>query len=142
MKLGFTGSQAGMNMGQRNMFVALIGYLRESYSLDTFHHGDCIGSDNDAHLLAMMCMIPIIIHPPTNSSKRANCRGAVKIEVAYPYLDRNKHIVDATHMLIATPNTETEILRSGTWSTIRYAEKQQKPIYIIDITGRITLKIP
>jgi hypothetical protein len=34
--------------------------------------------------------------------------------------------------LIATPESLTEELRSGTWATIRYARKIKKPCLILD----------
>jgi len=52
-----------------------------------------------------------------------------------PPLVRNRDIVDATDMLIAAPATRKEVLRSGTWATIRYAKKMKKWIYIIYPSG-------
>ena len=43
-----------------------------------------------------------------------------------PYLERNRNIVDNTTMLVAFPNNNKELLKSGTWSTIRYAKKRNK----------------
>ena len=53
------------------------------------------------------------------------------------YLDRNHDIVDQTDLLIATPKENTEVLRSGTWATIRYAKKINKPTWIIETNGNI-----
>jgi hypothetical protein len=50
-------------------------------------------------------------------------------EAKHP-LERNHDIVDQTDFMIAAPFTESEVLRSGTWSTIRYARKQGKEVYI------------
>jgi hypothetical protein len=47
------------------------------------------------------------------------------------YLPRNKNIVRATASLIATPFEFVEILRSGTWSTVRFARKLGKPVFLI-----------
>jgi hypothetical protein len=41
-----------------------------------------------------------------------------------PYLARNKDIVDACTILIATPAQNSEIQRSGTWATVRYAKSK------------------
>lgn len=46
-------------------------------------------------------------------------------------LARNRDIVDETEILIACPGHMHEELRSGTWSTIRYAVKIQRPHIII-----------
>jgi hypothetical protein len=66
-----------------------------------------------------------------NKTLRAFCKG----DTVYPekeYIERNHNIVDNTDMLIAFPSTKTEILKSGTWATIRYARKKGKKIIIID----------
>ena len=40
-----------------------------------------------------------------------------------PYLERNKEIVASSNLLIACPVGDKEELRSGTWSTVRFARK-------------------
>jgi hypothetical protein len=72
----------------------------------------------------------IHIHPPTNEKYRA-LKKSPFINDPRPYLDRNKDIVDASHMLIAIPNSPKEEERSGTWSTIRYAQKKGVPVMLI-----------
>jgi hypothetical protein len=47
-----------------------------------------------------------------------------------PFLDRNKDIVNSCDILIACPENDIEVLRSGTWSTIRYAKKINKPVLL------------
>lgn len=90
-----------------------------------FHHGDCVGADEQAHQLLKWMRtardtprVRVILHPPDNPSKRANCR-ADEVRKALPYLERNKEIVDETQFLIATPKGTEEELRSGTWATMR-----------------------
>ena len=39
-----------------------------------------------------------------------------------PYLERNKNIVNAVDFIIAAPDGPEKV-RSGTWSTVRYAKK-------------------
>jgi hypothetical protein len=73
----------------------------------------------------------IVIHPPLYDNKRAFCIGD-EICSKKDYLDRNRDIVDNCDLLIATPKETTEVLRSGTWSTVRYAKKIGKPIVIIE----------
>lgn len=46
------------------------------------------------------------------------------------YLDRIKDIVDMSDILIATPESVKEVLRSGTWSTVRYAKRAGKEVII------------
>lgn len=53
------------------------------------------------------------------------------------YIKRDKDIVDTSDILIATPRFMYEELRSGTWATVRYAEKKNKPIVIIWPNGDV-----
>jgi len=39
--------------------------------------------------------------------------------------------------MIATPGEVDEQLRSGTWSTVRFARKQGKPVHVILPDGRV-----
>lgn len=92
----------------------------------TFHHGDCFGSDEDAfHLMSLFDIPKCEIHP--GPSFRSHCKNNrienVFIHKPKPFLNRNKDIVNSSDLLIATPGEYIEELRSGTWSTIRYAEK-------------------
>jgi hypothetical protein len=136
MKIGFTGTQAGMTYPQRGKFYSLL----ESLNCKEFHHGDCIGADSTAHNLVVQYFTiklkqneftgKIIIHPPIISNKRAFC-NAKTILPKRGYLDRNHDIVDSCDILLATPKEVEEQLRSGTWATIRYARKVGKRIIII-----------
>lgn len=129
-KIGFTGTQVGMTWRQRQTLRRLLPWGKD------FHHGDCVGSDAQAHDIAHFQGLLITIHPPENLSKRA-FKSAHTILPPKPYLDRNKDIVDACEVLIATPSGKDELLRSGTWSTVRYARKLGKHILIIFPDGKI-----
>lgn len=121
--VGFTGTQHGMTDQQK--FQLQRELTRRQVS--SFHHGDCIGADAEAHSVAEFLNLPIEIHP-TTGSKRAFCSGAIKIHQSLPPLVRNTHIVNASHILIAAPRQRVEVLRSGTWATIRYARKTGKEV--------------
>lgn len=127
-RVGFTGTQHGMTEFQKRKFEELIKDLEPS----EFRHGDCLGADLQAHL-TFQVMFPtteIIIHPPKSKSKRAFCTSDT-ILPPEPYHIRNHAIVDAVDTLIATPLTMKEELRSGTWSTVRYARLKRRTIHII-----------
>ncbi len=127
MHIGFTGTQIGMSDSQRKaIHGALLGLFQTG---SVFHHGDCIGADAEAHNIAVALGYRIIIHPPLNESKRAFCKGADMTVPALPYLERNKIIVNATTSLVAAPKGPEE-LRSGTWSTVRYAKRIGRPVTI------------
>ena len=55
-----------------------------------------------------------------------------------PYLERNRAIVDACDILIACPKGMQEEQRSGTWATVRYARRRDRPIVIVWPDGTVT----
>lgn len=145
---GFTGTQQGMTDAQKSSFARLV----QRVPPDEFHHGDCIGADEQAHALVReYCPTTlVVIHPPTNQNKRAFCevddilheeigRKTPTTEWKYPfdYLIRNQHIVNFATVLIATPGESKEQLRSGTWSTVRRGRKKGIPVFIILPSGKI-----
>lgn len=138
MRVGFTGTQRGMTEDQFNSFTTLMEGLRR---VDEFHHGVCVGSDTEAHQWVRTHKISTktILHPPLNKSLMSDVEGS-ETKIAKDYLDRNRDIVDETDILIGTPETFTEQIRSGTWYTIRYARKKNKPIVIIDPSGSIHIE--
>lgn len=139
-RIGFTGTQQGMTTLQ---IENLRSVLERQYELGAreFHHGDCIGADSQAHAIAVEIGYDVVIHPPRIETKRAFCaRGArnktqVLVLAAKDYLDRNHDIVDACNLLIATPATAHEQLRSGTWATVRYARKTRKDVLVLNPTA-------
>lgn len=134
-RLGFTGTQIGMTQAQRLTLVLCFATLDGS----SFAHGDCIGSDEQAHAMALTARLRVLIHPPIDTSKRAWCEGAAHVFEPDEYLARNRAIVDACDILIATPKRHVEELRSGTWSTVRYARRQRggnaKHVIVINPDG-------
>lgn len=54
-----------------------------------------------------------------------------------PYLQRNKVIVDRCGVLVAAPGEAQEQLRSGTWSTIRYARRVGRPVIMVLPDGTV-----
>ena len=137
MKLGFTGTQHGMTGAQCNALRRLL-FSAQGFIRSEFHHGDCIGADAEAHDVAELLGWKTIIHPPANNKKRAYKRAEVTLLPA-PYLVRNRAIVNATEVLIAAPQQFTEQLRSGTWFTVRYAQKKKRKIYIVLPDGSVEL---
>lgn len=132
MKVGFTGSRLGMNQLQADIFRTFI----IGHDVTEFHHGDCIGADADAHNIIQPYKIPIIIHPPIDTKFRANCKSSLSV-FKKGYLERNQDIVDQTDILIAVPEGFNELVRSGTWYTVRYARKCSKNVYIIFMNGEV-----
>lgn len=137
--IGFTGTQLGYHAPDdserqrgKTMFCWLV-YLRERLGPIEGHHGDCDGSDKQFHGQCRALGIPRVIHPPTNEYKRAfahrtdnGCIAKTTILDPLPFLERNRVIVDVSWMLLTTPATRAEEMRSGTWSTIRYARQARR----------------
>lgn len=136
MRAGFTGTRNGMTWKQKATFAV---YLREHPDITEFHHGDCVGSDEDSTQL-LPYDIYTIAHPPEKTARRAYTTND-ETRPPRDYLDRNHDIVDDTDILIATP-AAPETVRSGTWATIRYARTTGKPVVIINPDGSITMETP
>ena len=131
-RFGFTGTQDGMVDSQYQAFATwACAYHGE------LHHGDCVGADRQAHKIAHMHEWRIVIHPGPNKALRAYCSGYDVLCPVRPNLVRNADIVSETDELVATPKGPEE-LRSGTWSTIRYARKLKRPITIFWPDGSVT----
>ncbi len=126
MIIGVTATQQGLTDRQKYL-------VREellALGATELHHGDCTGGDADIHAIAVELDLYIVIHPPRNESKRAFC-DAHETRRALDYLDRNKNIVLESDKLLGCPRYNREELRSGTWSTIRFARKIGTPYLVI-----------
>jgi predicted Rossmann fold nucleotide-binding protein DprA/Smf involved in DNA uptake len=86
----------------------------------TFHHGDAEGADRQAAKLARQVGLRVVKHPPKPPG------------TAKELLARNRDIVAAVDVLLATPRTAKEVLRSGTWATIRYARKAHVRVLLLE----------
>jgi hypothetical protein len=118
-----------MSQHQKEQFVLKMLELNPA----EFHHGDCIGADAEAHDIVREFFpnVRIIAHPPIIKSKRA-FKKADESKEPKEYLIRNHEIVDAVEYMFGAPKTDMEELRSGTWATIRYSRKMNKPITILE----------
>lgn len=135
---GFTGTRKGMTKEQREFFERYL--ISVPKGIWAVHHGDCQGADADMHvLLRAHGGIKIIGHPPENTKLRAYCDFDEELPPA-PFLDRNKEIVNTSDMLFAVPSGFREELRSGTWSTIRYAQEHGVPVRIVYPDGRTEVR--
>lgn len=132
--IGFTGNQDGQTSAQKQSVRALLRKLQGTH----FHHGDCVGSDAHAHEIALALNYAVIIHPPIDPRKRAYCKGATAIREEKPYLKRNIDIVKECSVLVATPRSYQEVIRSGTWSTVRRAVDLERKVYVVFRDGRVT----
>lgn len=129
---GFTGTQRGMSAQQRVDLYQVIDQLVRAYGAKNLvaHHGDCIGGDGEFHDLVKSRDIWTISHPPLHEEKRAFCK-ADETKDPEPYLIRNRNIVRESKLLVAAPLTDQEVIRSGTWSTIRAARRWLIPLLVL-----------
>ena len=111
MNIGFTGTRQGMSAHQ---LAELRMYLR-AWAPGTFHHGAAVGADTEAARVATELGYEIKAYPAIKGHE----------------LERNLLIVAACDRLLATPYQDVEILRSGTWATVRYARKAHKTVILL-----------
>jgi len=135
VRVGFTGSRHGFWPKQENSFIDLIS--TKLSPIIEFHHGDCRGCDTEAHVWVKVThQARIIIHPPNVDKVRSFLPGD-EIRLPRSYLIRNQDIVNESDVLIAVPHEDNEVIRSGTWSTWRYANRINKPSILILPNGMI-----
>jgi hypothetical protein len=129
MRIGFTGTQEGMSQHQKEQFVLKMLELQPT----EFHHGDCIGADADAHDIVREFFpnVKIVVYPPILTKKRAFKQGD-EFKEPESYITRDYKIVDAVEFLIGTPKSNQEVIRSGTWTTIRYARRTNKSHIVLE----------
>lgn len=134
--VGFTGTRKGMARPQRHAFASWLAALPPA----VFHHGDCIGSDEEAHDIAQAEGWTIEAHPGSGwASYRmvAHCGGVDVRHPPKPYLERNIDIATVASVLAATPEGP-EVARSGTWATVRVARRLGRPVVIFWPDGTVT----
>lgn len=130
MKIGFTGTRKSMTKKQKSI-VSYHLWCRGFFTFGEAHHGDCIGADAEFHRMATRLKLKVFKHPATNvSSQRAYCEGGIELTAELPLI-RNHDIVNSIDIMIAAPGESREVLRSGTWATIRYARKVGKELIIV-----------
>lgn len=153
--LGFTGTRRGMTPAQRAALPGVLATLPERVL-----HGGAVGADHefdsfisplywnqttDAQRLmnTFKGNIPIVVFPV--GQKRHDFWfeeapfGAIReiYETVRDPLERNLTIAKTCHRLLACPAESDEVLRSGTWATVRYARAAGKPITIIAPDGAV-----
>ena len=132
--VGITGTQDGVTEAQFSSLKELI----ELLFMNEIHGGDCVGFDAECITLVQEIRpeVKTVGHPPLDSKKRAFLEYD-ELREEKTFLERNHNIVDETGYLLACPNGP-EVLRSGTWATIRYARKLNRPIIILWPDGKYT----
>jgi hypothetical protein len=119
----------------------LLLYLDPIYA----RHGDCRGVDAQFHELCWELRkrqrTPLIhVHPACDVrvEDRAFSIGGDDYWEPEPPLVRNQVMVDLCDWLIAVPRTAGWVPRSGTWSTILYAQTVDVPIFYVWGDGSVS----
>jgi hypothetical protein len=142
MKIGFTGTRVGMTSAQLKSFAKMMAFLLHTDDdfpglipdLDKapfpteFHHGDCVGSDDQAATIVYELFpdLNIIKHPPANNRFWANNPHYHAFRDPAHNFKRDQNIVNEADLLIATPRTAVEIDNGGTWYTVRFARRKHQ----------------
>ena len=142
LSIAFTGTREGMSDYQKaafRMHMTQIMWANKDRFID-FHHGGCIGADEDAHTILLeirqhegLEMVGIEVHP-AKVPKRLQAQlhtGVCVLHKPKPPLKRNMDMVKECDVLIACPKEDHEVQRSGTWTTVRYAKKYNKEVIVI-----------
>jgi hypothetical protein len=146
--VGFTGTRKGMTLQQYKAFKNVICDECSSKDLFGFHHGDCLGADAEAHqyVASTFNRVIIHIHPPKearlqafvyNTDEFALIASRSYVYAPLSYIERNRIIVNSSGLLIAAPDTMTDVTRSGTWSTVRFARKKNVPVILVYPDGTV-----
>jgi thiamine pyrophosphate-dependent acetolactate synthase large subunit-like protein len=119
MRIGVTGSRTPRTPVQ----LAAVRDFLESHAgaqrILELHHGDCTGADEEVAEIARELGYRIISHPPIETKHRAFVPSYLEL-TPNGYHERNHDIVNSCDVLLVVPNGP-EHLRSGTWSTARFA---------------------
>lgn len=134
MKLGFTGTRNGMSDAQVRTVLQFLYDHRAK--IDYVIHGGCVGADDDFDKLAASLGILRSVFPSDRpklsiSSDVLIARGPCVIHSPDDPLKRNKVIVKHSTDMLACPRQREEVLRSGTWATIRYSRKAGVKLEVI-----------
>lgn len=139
MIIGFTGTRLGAAPRQWRPFDRILARL-VAEGAHGFVHGFCIGADTIASQKARDAGLHIIGRP----GPYGELTGAAEYDEVMPpepHLKRNQKIVDQSDVMLAIPAAGTDRMKGGTWYTIEFARKRNKPLYIIFPDGRVRAEL-
>jgi hypothetical protein len=136
-RVGFTGTSKGMTLKQvERVHECLLAIRQEHPEGVELHHGLCIGADEQAAAIAKELGCRVVAHPgfnprnPEGRLYRSDWGENDEVRPEKPFIKRDHDIVDESERMIGAPLGPEEV-RSGTWTTLRYAKKKKKPRDII-----------
>lgn len=132
MKLTFTGTQEGMTARQFEAFMKFIADPRWT----EFGNGLCIGADAEAlrHVVLARPDLTVTGFPSDRHDKTAwgVLRLCHRVHARKDPLMRNADMAAWCDAAVATPKEAKEVIRSGTWATVRYVRNLGKPVTILE----------
>lgn len=138
MIVGFTGSRFGMSGDQNKRVLGLLECLGSVGRHMSGLHGDCVGADEEFNELCTTLEWRTACRPCTFENLRANCADAISKPVRP--MERNRALVADADVMIACPPNDEEIKSgSGTWATIRFTRRAEKPLAIVYPNGTVTI---
>lgn len=142
MSIGITANPNGLTSEQELKVVNLLTQHFIAGKREV-HHGCCVGGDVQVAKWAKKIGYRLVAHPPLNASLVSNEAIEISDEVLpeLEYLEQNKRIVEASSLLIALPGTPEEVVRSGTWATLRYARSRRMPRIIVLPDGKMNYDV-
>jgi hypothetical protein len=145
MILGFTGTREPITKLQSDW----LWWLFEHVKIEQGHHGACINADEAFHDMALAHQVPLMVHPSSSKKHMAQGLIAVRCLVAHPLvtvlpakppLNRDREIVGASQGLVALPvqlHQPPPLQWGGTWFTVDYALRMNRPVIICYPDGRV-----
>ncbi len=124
MEIGFTGTRNGMSRAQAHQLQKILAHLlaperQGSMPANEFHFGTHetveLKADAEAATLAQALGYRLVPHHATAGTELARDRAQVAV----------------INVLIAAPEQDKEQLRSGTWTTVRYARSRVIPVVML-----------
>lgn len=140
--VGFTGTRAGCTKAQHAAMAKVL-FEQSRMSFARLDHGCCDGADREAHAVWRRHRGVVRFRPGNRFQYEwavEHCQDMESVFGVMPYLERNRLIADECAVLVACPAEMVEVMRSGTWATIRAARRVNRAIYLVRPDGSVTLE--
>jgi hypothetical protein len=149
LHIGFTGTRYGCSGPQAEMLANVLARVimdrTDAPGPCVAHHGCCIGADAEFHRLVRSHPSATIVgHPGPGWPNSALCAQVECDRTHKPtaHMWRNRAIVNASQVMLATPLQDEPQQYGGTWATIRMAlralkQGKMEQVYVIGRTGMI-----
>ena len=108
MIIGFTGTKSGMTEDQKQTLFHIFLYW-DIPNRFNFHHGNCVGADEEAAEFVKNLRIEnirdtwVIAHPPKDKKLESKFESD-EYRPRKPYIPRNHDIVDESEFMFACPS--------------------------------------